>query len=257
MKLAIFSDLHIEFGEPWSPPAGLDYDVLVLAGDVDKGSRGVERFANWATPVIYVMGNHEAYGQNLPALLRELRELRGRRSSSVHFLENSSVELGAVRFLGATLWTDFALFGVEVQEAAIAAAEECMNDFRLIRMADDGPKRAPLAARDTVRYFAHSVAWLDRQLAEAFDGPTVVVTHHLPAWGSVAPRFRDDLVTAAFASDLSGLIERHQPALWIHGHTHVACDYEIGRTRVICNPRGYPRELGTAFRPDLVVEVLP
>ena len=26
---------------------------------------------------------------------------------------------------------------------------------------------------------------------------------------------------------------------WIHGHTHDACDYMIGDTRVLCNPRGY------------------
>jgi predicted phosphodiesterase len=32
------------------------------------------------------------------------------------------------------------------------------------------------------------------------------------------------------------------PKLIVHGHTHDPCDYMIGETRVICNPRGYPAE---------------
>ena len=43
---------------------------------------------------------------------------------------------------------------------------------------------------------------------------------------------------------------------WIHGHTHVPCDYEIHGTRVVCNPCGYPgvSSIGR-FLPWLVVEV--
>ncbi len=63
MKLAILSDLHPEFGRPWAPPEDLNYDVLVLAGDIDKGPRGIERFAHWPTPVVYVMGNHKRKGR--------------------------------------------------------------------------------------------------------------------------------------------------------------------------------------------------
>lgn len=169
-----------------------------------------------------------------------LRRVRQARTSSDHFLEKSSVELGGVRFLGATPWTDFVLFGKDRQEEAMAAAERCMNDYRVISVARDGPTRVPLSARDALRFFGKSSAWLERRLAEPFDGPTVVVTHHLSAWGSVSTRHRDDLVTAAFASDLSPLVERYQPALWIHGQTHEACDYLIGQTRIVCNPRGYP-----------------
>jgi len=64
-----------------------------------------------------------------------------------------------------------------------------------------------------------------------------------------------DLHTA-FANRLEGIIEKYQPDLWIHGHTHVACDYEIYGTRVMCNPRGYPSESSAeGFAPGLVVEI--
>ena len=83
---------------------------------------------------------------------------------------------------------------------------------------------------------------------------TVVVTHHLPHARSIPSRFEGDSLNAAYASDLSGLIEERQPALWVHGHTHDSCDYRVGATHVICNPRGYEDE-NSAFNPHLVTRV--
>jgi Icc-related predicted phosphoesterase len=93
------------------------------------------------------------------------------------------------------------------------------------------------------------------QLEQLFDGPTVVISHHLPALKSIAPRYANDALNPAFASRLEDVIERYRPALWIHGHTHDPCDYELFQTRVVCNP-GYPGEYGRAgFKPDLTVVV--
>jgi Icc-related predicted phosphoesterase len=101
-----------------------------------------------------------------------------------------------------------------------------------------------------------SKAWLVNELRRTFKGPTVVVTHHLPATLSIASQYKNDPLNPAFASNLEDVIEMHQPDLWIHGHTHVACDYEIYGTRVVCNPRGYPSEsTGKGFTPGLVVEI--
>ena len=73
---------------------------------------------------------------------------------------------------------------------------------------------------------------------------------------SVAPRFKADLVSACFASELDYLFGKME--LWVHGHTHDNFDYEVNGTRVICNPRGYVTMNGTEnfdFNPALVVEV--
>jgi Icc-related predicted phosphoesterase len=91
-------------------------------------------------------------------------------------------------------------------------------------------------------------------MATPFRGPTVVITHHAPHPNSVNSRFVGDPLNPAFVSDLGDLIARHQPDLWLHGHTHCSGDYRLGRTRVICNPAGYGRE-NPAFDPTLVVEV--
>ncbi len=69
-------------------------------------------------------------------------------------------------------------------------------------------------------------------------------------------RFKNDLISAAYASHLDALVEQSGAALWIHGHTHDSFDYFIGGTRVICNPRGYfGYELNPDFNPGLVIDV--
>jgi Icc-related predicted phosphoesterase len=79
-------------------------------------------------------------------------------------------------------------------------------------------------------------------------------THHAPSARSLSPRYAQDPVSAAYASNLDDLVEAYAPALWIHGHTHYSVDYTIGSTRVVSNQRGY-RDEGLGFIPDLVVEV--
>jgi predicted phosphodiesterase len=247
MKLHVVSDLHAGF-RAFDPP-DTDADVLVLAGDVDVGLRGMELAKAWARgrPVLYVAGNHEFYGEALPRHLRKLEEAA--EGSTVHFLENREVVLGGVRFLGCTLWTDFELFGERAVSAA--AAQGVMNDFRKIRV-EPGYRR--LTPSDVMAMHRRSLRWLTERLDAPFAGPTVVVTHAAPGLRSVRPSRRRDPLTAAYASDLEWMMDG-RAALWIHGHTHFCCDYEVGGTRVLSNQRGYPGEDTGAFDPALVVEV--
>ena len=93
-------------------------------------------------------------------------------------------------------------------------------------------------------------------LNEPFAGKTVVITHHAPSEKSVHPRYANNLLTPAFASDLEDLMEGDRVALWIHGHTHDVFDYEVYGTRVVCNPRGYlPYEAKNKFNPEWVIEL--
>ena len=53
-------------------------------------------------------------------------------------------------------------------------------------------------------------------------------------------------------------ILRWQPALWMHGHTYDSFDYRVGKTRVVCNPRGYSKDgvnENPLFNLNLVVEL--
>ena len=247
MKLRILNDLHIEF-EDFEPPAAAA-DVVILAGDIGVGLEGL----HWAKarfpdrPVIYVPGNHEFYHHDLSLIA----ELKAQAPGHIHVLNDDHVVIDSVRFLGSTLWTDFALFGEGERFYAMKTAGRGMTDFSIIR--NEGRKFTP---QDAARLHTASRGWLASKLAESFDGRTVVVTHHAPSSRSVHPRYARDQLTPAFASSLEMMMDGERAALWVHGHMHDAFDYEICGTRVVCNPRGYaPRDLNPDFRPDFVMEI--
>ena len=247
MKLHILSDLHTEFADFSRPD--IDADIVILAGDVGVGLGGIEWTANKfpKTPVIYVPGNHEYYGHD--TALTE--DLISQSAENIHVLNNDKIVLHGVRFLGSTLWTDFRLYGETDAWFARQRAKRSMKDFEVIR---HGGLR--LTPEDSVAIHESSRAWIERELDVRFDGPTVVVTHHLPASMSIAKRYANDPLNPAFASSLEEVIEKYHPELWIHGHTHVPCDYDLFKTRIICNPRGYPGEYhNPGFREDLLVTI--
>lgn len=247
LKIRVLSDLHMEFG-PWKAPQA-EADVVVLAGDIHAGTHGLHwahrQFPN--VPVIYVPGNHEYYEEELEDALALLRR-EGKRFG-IEVLDGNEVTVHGVRFLGATLWTDFALYGAAASslKESMAYADQAMADFELIRYR--GQRFEAKLARSL---HLRQVEWFKASLATARDEPIVVVTHHLPHPLSVAQGFEAHPLTPAFASDLDHLV-RSPVALWIHGHTHSPCDYMANGTRVVCNPRGYEDHEG--FRPSLVIDL--
>ncbi|MEZ9764147.1 metallophosphoesterase, partial [Vibrio splendidus] len=108
MEICHLSDLHLEFGPMEFPQT--DADVVVLSGDIHLGTKGIDWAAQCDVPVVYVLGNHEAYGSSSLELLIEECRSRAERYSNVYFLENDSVVINGVRFHGCTLWTDFELY---------------------------------------------------------------------------------------------------------------------------------------------------
>jgi predicted phosphodiesterase len=224
-------------------------DVLVLAGDVHHGTKGLE----WArahfvdVPIVYVAGNHEYYGEAMPKLTGELHARAA--ELGVHFLENTMVDVAGVRFLGCTLWTDLRLFGPDPMVTDVVM--NAMLDYRSIRVS---PEYRRLRPADTIRAHRASIQWLQKFVGQKSER-TIVVTHHAPSARSIAPEHADDFVSAAYASRLDPLIEALSPTVWVHGHTHHGVDYRIGNTRVVSNARGYVDETRTGFVPGLVLDV--
>jgi len=250
MRIRVLSDLHREFSPMDLPDVAAD--VVVLAGDIDRGTKGVawarQKFSD--VPVLYVAWNHEHYDERIGRLHEKLREAAA--GSNVVILENQTFELKGYRFFGATLWTDFALLG-DRQSSMLRAGEKGtgMNDYRKIRRHDTNR----LQPKHTALLHADSRLALTQFLASGDHTKSVVITHHAPSIKSLPARKHADLISAAYASNLEELITQRGPALWIHGHIHEARDYVIGDTRVLNNARGYstknnPEETG--FRSDLI-----
>lgn len=241
IKVVVASDLHLEFAN-LRPELDEAPDLVLLAGDIGKGTDAIlwSEYHFPDTPVAVISGNHESYWDDLELMLADCRAAAG-RTANVRFLENDETKISvrgrSVRILGAALWTDFALHGAERHEASMLIAQRALADYRLI-----GYKGRRLVPSDTVAFHKQAIVWLESTLPEPHDGPTVVLTHHSPSRRSIPPFYRDSLLSPAFNSDLEHLILKHQPELWIHGHTHWSTDYELGRTRIYSNQRGYPSE---------------
>ncbi len=269
MKILVLSDLHLERFHLDGPlPNGrlidADADVVVLAGDIDSSADGIywasETFG--AKPVVFVAGNHEFYGGTHEKTLAFMRHEA--KQCGVHFLERDAVEIDGYRFLGATLWTDFDVFGEDKREKSMAESMLYINDFRVISTErphnlyspDIGPSRRFFPS-DAIAIHEETVSWLEAELSRGDPAKTIVVSHHAPHRNSVQPKYAADLTTGAFASDLTRLMGRAR--LWIHGHMHDSSDYEVNGTRVVANPRGYvlidDSNENPQFKPDLVVEV--
>jgi predicted phosphodiesterase len=269
-KVWILSDLHYELiservrGDILRPN---EVDLVIIAGDYHRVENAVDHARDNfpSLPLVMVCGNHEHYRSNLTidegvGYMREMAKIdRERNGFETHVLENESIQLninsGNVRIIGATLWTDFKIFGDYASHSKVAAYY--MNDYRMIR----GSDTIRLTPQETALRHRDSRQFIKAELKKPFHGKTIVVTHHLPSMRSVAKRYKDDLLTPAFASAIDELLDMGAE-LWVHGHTHDSCDYVIGRTRVVCNPRGYSSFAGPtfgmenkAFDPNKVVEI--
>lgn len=252
MRLQILSDIHFDVVGDFEPRLAAGVEAVVIAGDVcegiDRGMRWLRNHLGRDVPIVLVPGNHEYYGR----IRSEERRagIGAARDHGVSLLDDGELVIGGVRFLGSTLWADYALYGAERRDEMMAIARRRMVDHRRILEASG----RFITPEEQLELHRTSRAWLTQRLAVPHDGPTIVITHHGPHPLSLAERYRDDLLSAAFISDLSPLVERHAPTLWVHGHTHVGLDYQVGPTRIVCNPRGYGSE-NPGFDPALVIDV--
>lgn len=264
VKLYVVSDLHFEASPSWDFPLALPtFDVAVIAGDLDCPlERAVERIATTrcfsGKPVILVPGNHEFDGSIFQDALASGAE-RAAAIPGVHLLHRRAAIVAGVRFIGATLWTDYE-FGGNTRANMIRAGQE-MPDHKAIRYREAGGHISRFMPWHTRREHKLDRAFIEHELSLPHEGPTVVVTHHLPSARSIATRFLGSPLNPAFASNLDDLIEAYRPTLWVHGHSHHAVDYRIGQTRIIGNPKGYgpvqgqPRTDNPGFSESFTIEV--
>ena len=277
MRIQLISDLHLENYPDYVPQAAPDIDVLILAGDIGSyqaGSRltsddfGLRRFSprrpgsEWPR-VFYIPGNHEFDGLEFDATYQKLRDTCD--GLGIEWLERETITVGAVRFIGTTLWSDFEALAksqstmteqMKALEKAYRAANFYLSKNTTFK---DG---APMLAED-IRLLAHECQrWLRDALASPFDGSTVTVTHFAPTLQSADPRYGMTPGTAGFCNSLDDLLPLSD--VWIHGHLHCANDFvasgmadgEPYSCRVIANPRGYPEKgEDKAFRERFVVEI--
>lgn len=279
MRINVISDLHLEFSD-LTLPGG---DVLILSGDVLEAKNlkladytpeivalnertGIKnhRYCRFFYEecakyrhVIYVMGNHEHYGFQLQKTYQHLKD---NLPGNIHVLEKERLEIDGVIFLGGTLWTDMNNF----DQLTMYHMKSMMNDYRQITMHNEAknvwhrltPERTVEEHVKTKQLFRH---FLEENRATGAPKPVVVCTHHAPTKLSIKPKYEhDQIMNGAYSSDLSEFIlDNPEIKVWTHGHTHDPFDYNIGDTRIICNPRGYAgyESRATEFDPTVGFDV--
>jgi len=261
MKIAICSDLHLEFGDlEFDNNEGTD--VLVLGGDIfianDLQNFGfVDKQIMTATPsmlargeryhgflkrcsvrfphVILIMGNHEHYHGDFAKSADIIRTLVG-EFANIYFMDKESRIIDGVLFYGGTLWTDMN----NEDPNTMHRIRMMMNDFNCVKNTSEEGMRVFMPADAVEDHYAFKRG-LDAVLNQYPDHPVVVCGHHAPSRASIHPRYKNELVmNGAYSTNLDNyILDRKQIRLWTHGHTHTDFDYMIGTTRVVCNPRGY------------------
>ncbi len=195
MRVQIFSDLHVDVF-PIKPITIVpDVDLVIVAGDTCEGVlrafEHLRRLVPMDIPIVMVMGNHEYYRRFVPD---ELALARSQAPNfNIRLIENDSVTLGVggnhgVRFVGATLWTDYGVFGEVKQAAVMNACAKGMNDHRLIGWQKKPWRR--FRPQEAAVLHHQSRAYLKDALSKPFNGPSVMITHTAVHWNSVLPRFR-------------------------------------------------------------------
>ena len=213
MKLGIFSDLHLEFDR-----SGRDYSQSLLpdvfyicAGDTHPSAQQRKFFySQFGENIFYVDGNHDFYGSSFEGNLSDQPM-------------KTKVLFNGMTIAGATLWTDLS---------------NQYDWYIYTRSLVDIYHIKGLNKEDYNTAHKMHLEFLMESNADIF------VSHHCPSRFSVHPKYAQEPSNVGFVTDLTDgiLAMKKPPKLWVHGHTHESFDYMIGGTRVICHPRGYPRE---------------
>ena len=148
MKIAVCSDLHLEFGDINLQNTD-NADVLILGGDIcvaadigrpDKdnlfeGARShrvtdfFKRCSFQFPHVIYIMGNHEHYNGDFATSGNKIKSmLESNMLSNVYLLDKEIKTIDDVTFVGGTLWTDMN----KHDEMTMQHVTHRMNDFRCV-----------------------------------------------------------------------------------------------------------------------------
>lgn len=181
--------------------------------------------------VIMLAGNHEYYGGTWEETQDIIRNETSRHCNIV-FLENQTGKISNYKFIVGTCWTDIN----KEDPLLMYDAKNIMNDYRQIKVANRGYR--PLTPEMTVSAHKKFKKFLETEV-ENSSSDVVVLTHHAPSVLSTQNR-NSDILSPFYYSDFSEyLLDNPKIKLWIHGHTHLECDYIIGETRVVSNPRGY------------------
>jgi predicted phosphodiesterase len=262
-RIAYISDVHLDMWVKDIPSLIEDFaerligelkdiDYIIVAGDIGHIAtdnvlflRALQKYAKHA--VLCTTGNHDYYLTSREDLLyyknsdhkvedfEEACEFHDIKCLNPGIYVDYETNL---RFLGFNGWYDGSYKGIDEKRAQALWNGEItryrMNDSVLIYPNEKFNDRYK-KDKDAVNHILgiHGDNFID-----------VVFSHVNPSNKPEhqAQEYVDDEFTTFYNFDGSALLEKINPKIWVYGHTHSGQNYQIGSTRVLCNPLGYPHE---------------
>ena len=262
-RIQYVSDLHLEFYDKIPQLSSFVKPIapyLALAGDIGKpGHPQYKQFFDHISPlwehIFYVAGNHEYYdiprqkwAHKTPVTFmerhKEIQEFVA-TYPNVHFLDHDHPSFFLPRenmaVVGSTLWT-------HIPEGMRAYAFHGMNDYNFIAHKYDDDAILPISPAILTQIHEKEKAMLEKQIKywATQNVDVTVVTHHMPSFSLISPKYASNPLNICFASNCEKLMLPNVKA-WFYGHTHNACSGMFDNTFVACNSRGYPNETVPGF----------
>ena len=236
MKIQYASDLHLEFADNWrylkAHPLEVTGDILLLAGDIGYlGDDNYSKHPFWDRvsenykEVHCCMGNHEFYKYYDVATLPDGYLLEIRPNVFSHY--NGVVKIGNTDIFLSTLWSRIPL-------ADAYFTEQVVSDFRRIMYKGELMTHVQFNAEHE-----RCLAFIKESVAHSQAAHKIVVTHHVPSFRMLHPKFQGSKANGAFTVELEEYIADSGIDYWIYGHSHNNIDAKIGNTQCLSNQLGY------------------
>lgn len=227
----------VDLWKSWKPKS----KHLLIAGDIGHDNAENALCLKYLREEFYdticlVIGNHDLYLVDYESKdsLERLKDFKEKvnKLDSVFLLDGSIVYIEDVRVGGAMGWYDGSFIKSKTISQKNHLWYNSMNDSRYVR-SEHLPY--PLAF-DTL----HKIEY--PKLEYIADKSDIILSHINP---SNQPIHQDeDFVhldsTGFYSFDGSRLLKSTTAKHWVYGHTHSAKSFKINKTKIQCNPRGYP-----------------
>jgi len=109
-----------------------------------------------------------------------------------------------------------------------------ISDFRRILFNGD-----LLTFADFNHEHERCLAFLKKAVSNSQASSKILVSHHVPSFQMLCPRFAHSQANGAFTVELEDYIKYSGISYWIYGHSHCNVDVEIGNTKCVSNQLGY------------------
>ena len=136
------------------------------------------------------------------------------------------------------------------EEMNMAMASRGLNDFRWGHVEDEfddrGLKQRLVKPDDYKKWFEDTFKKMTEIVGSNSDKDIIVMTHHCPTPKCISERYIKDSMNASYVSNLEEFIFKHPNIkVWCCGHVHSQFINQIGENKqwIICNPRGYEKEM--------------